>query len=88
VEAELGGDLVRSLPQHPHTKAAPSEKQTHPEGPSEKQMPSVMGVGRDRPCVGLGCGNGVGFVVKCIGIHIESSDSTTNPVVPLLNASQ
>ena len=31
------------------------------------------------PWVGLGCGNGVGFVVKCIGIHIESSDSTTNP---------
>jgi hypothetical protein len=31
---------------------------------------------RDRVIwVGLGCGNGV---VKCIGIHIESSDSTTN----------
>ena len=28
--------------------------------------------------VGLGCGNGVGFVVKCIGIHIESPVST-NP---------
>ena len=22
--------------------------------------------------VGLGCGNGVGFVVKCVGIHIGS----------------
>ena len=29
--------------------------------------------------VGLGCGNGVGFVVKCIGIHIKSQDYTTNP---------
>ena len=28
------------------------------------------------PWVGLGCGNGVGFVVKCVGIHVEASDST------------
>ena len=28
--------------------------------------------GRRPIWVGLGCGNGVGFVVKCVGIHIES----------------
>ena len=34
----------------------------------------------------FGCVNGVGFVVKCIGIHIESSDSTTNPSHSIQNS--
>ena len=30
----------------------------------------------------VGCGNGVVFVVKCVGFHTESYDFTTNPTHP------
>jgi hypothetical protein len=77
------------IPQIPHTFPYPNPipaRRIHSGGRRAVPLPAVpraLHAARRgaalRPWVRLGCGNGVGFVVKCKGIHIESSDSTTNP---------